>query len=203
MCDEDAPRVKKVEVQLNNTVKKSLEVEMAGLERARAVVGVREQRVGYLTGLSRDWTFKESTRWTVEVPVLPGWKPRGGRKRARSVFQSRVGDEKVRSKSLRKLARLGPVSVAASIHSASQPDPGVPGVRSGFVELDDGLHQPEAEMEDVVILNEDDLVEGSVGPALSSGLSVESMELDVQGPALKKKRLSSAPKISRNVRVSL
>ena len=203
MCDEDAPRVKKVEVQLNNTVKKSLEVETAGLERARAVVGVREQRVGYLTGLSRDWTFKESTRWTVEVPVLPGWKPRGGRKRARSVFQSRVGDEKVRSKSLRKLARLGPVSVAASIHSASQPDPGVPGVRSGFVELDDGLHQPEAEMEDVVILNEDDLVEGSVGPALSSGLSVESMELDVQGPALKKKRLSSAPKISRNVRVSL
>ena len=68
------------------------------------------------------------------------------------------------------------------------------------MELDDRLHQ-EVEMENVVILSEDDLVEGPVGSALSSGLIVESMELDVQGPAPKKKRLSSAPKISRNVRV--
>jgi len=199
MCDEDAPRAKKVEVQLNNTVRKSLEVETTGLERARAVVGVREQRVKYLTDLSKDCTFKERTRWTVEVPVLPGWKPRGGRKRARSVSRSKVGDQKVKSKNLRKLARVGPVSVAASIQSASQPDPGVPGARSGFVDQDDGLHE-DAEMEDVVILNEDDLEE-PVGSALSSGLPVESMELDVQGPVPKKKRLSSAPKVSRNVRV--
>jgi hypothetical protein len=67
------------------------------------------------------------------------------------------------------------------------------------VDQDDGLHE-DAEMEDVVILNEDDLEE-PVGSALSSGLPVESMELNVQGPVPKKKRLSSAPKVSRNVRV--
>ena len=200
ICDENAPRVKKVEVQLCNAVKKSLEVEMTGLERARTVVGVRELRVKYLTELGKDWTFKERTRWTVEVPVLPGWKPRGGRKRARSVTRSKVGAEKVRSTNLRSLARVGPVGVAASVQSASQPDPGVPGARIGFVDQDDGLHQEE-EMEDVVLLNEDDLEDEAGGSALSSGLPVESMELEVQGPAPKKKRLSSAPKVSRNVRV--
>ena len=200
MCDENAPRVKKVEVQLCNAVRKSLEVEMTALERARTVVGVREQRVEYLTNLSKDWSFKERTRWTVEVPVLPGWKPRGGRKRARSVTRSKVGVEKVKSKNLRSLARVGPGSVAASVQSASQPDPGVPGARSGFVDQDDGLHQEE-EMEDVVILNEEDLEDEPGGSALSSGLPVESMELDVQGPAPKKKRLTSALKVSRNVRV--
>jgi hypothetical protein len=45
MSDEDAFKFKKVEDQLNNAVKKSCVVETRGLERAKAEVGVREQRV--------------------------------------------------------------------------------------------------------------------------------------------------------------
>ncbi len=111
--------------------------------------------------------LQERTRWSEEVPVLPSWKPGEGRKRERSSSQSKAGVEKERSNHLRGIARVVPIGVAVPAQSASQPDPGVPGARSGFVDQDDGHHQEE-EMEDVVILNEDDLEGEQADPILSS-----------------------------------
>ena len=128
------------------------------------------------------------TRWTEDVPFLPGWKHRGGRKRTRCPSRSRPGVEKKRKRSRnaagvvgekrsRSSARVvdGLPGVEAYVRSSSQPDPGSPGVRNGFEVQDNEPHQGE-EREDVVILNEDELEEEQlvVGPGPSKRLDPHS-----------------------------
>ena len=90
----------------------------------------------------------------------------------------------------------GALGEEASVQSSSQPDPGTPGVRNGFVDQDDGPHQEE-EKEDVVLLDEDDLVEDQ--PSLAQG----SVKLSDSHPMLSfgNKWKSSTRKIPKNNRV--
>ena len=90
----------------------------------------------------------------------------------------------------------GALGEEASVQSSSQPDPGTPGVRNGFVDQDDGPHQEE-EKEDVVLLDEDDLVEDQ--PSLAQG----SVMLSDSHPMLSfgNKWKSSTRKIPKNNRV--
>ena len=211
LFDSDAPKVKKVEVLLNNGVQKSCLVETVGLEKAELEVKVRQERVKYLKELGQDWTFKERTRWTVEVPVLPSWKPRKDRKRMRSPSKSRSGTLKKKSrrsrsvKRSRSVARVGPPGVESSVQSVSQPDPGESGVRNGFTDQNDELLQEE-EREDVVLLNEDDLEmeQDELTPGPSSSVDQVS-DLKTRNGSLgsdpKCKRLSSALKSSEKRRV--
>ena len=84
ILDTEAPRVKRVEESLTNSVLTSLSVEKAGLERSEAETCVRRQRVEKLDQLTRDWTYEERTRWSEEVPLIPSGKQRESRKRPRS-----------------------------------------------------------------------------------------------------------------------
>ena len=138
--------------------------------------------------LVRAFFVRMGTRWTEDVPFLPGWKHRGGRKRTRSPSRSRPGVEKKRKRSgnaagvvgekrSRSTARVvdGFPGVEAYVRSSSQPDPGSPGVWNGFEVQDNEPHQAE-EREDVVILNEDELEEEQlvVGPGPSKRLDPRS-----------------------------
>ena len=145
----------------------------------------------------RGFFVRMRTRWTVDVPVLSGWKSRGGRKRTRSPSRSRPGVEKKKNRS-RSTAGVanGPPGVEASVQSSSQPDPGPPGAWNGFVGQDNGPHQ-EGEREDVVLLDEDELEEEQ--SVLDPG---PSNLVDLR-PKMKpgKKRLSSVRKVSKKERV--
>jgi len=157
VVDEEPPKVTKVEEILNKAVGNSLEMERANLERIEAEAEVRRARVNYLMELQTDWTFKERSRWSAEVPALPSVKSRGSRKRKSGPLGVVPGEpsKRVRSKSI---ARVGPFDGDAFIQPASQPAPESSGVGNGFVGQDDGLHQGAGvEGEMVVLLNEDDL----------------------------------------------
>ena len=101
------------------------------------------------------------TRWTEDVPFLPGWKPRGGRKRTKSPSRSRPGVEKKRKRS-RSTARVvdGLPGVEAYASISSQPNPGLPGIRYRTEVLHNRPYQDE----------EKELVESGSGPSKGKDL---------------------------------
>jgi len=176
LFDEEAPRIQKIEDVLNRAVLNSLEQEKAGLDRIEAEAEIRRQRVQGLDKLTRDWSFLERNKWAEEVPVLPSWRPRGGRKRTRSSSRTRSGVEKMRrsasqgaksdsakqKKRRRVRSRLScdgevdPSGKEACAKSSSQPDPDLSGGRNEHEDRSNGPDR-EGEREDVVLVEEDDL----------------------------------------------
>ena len=195
LVDEDAPKVAKVEEILNKGVLSSFRVEKSGVERTESELGIRKQRMDRLNRLTQDWTFDERTRWTDDVPVLPSWRPRGGKKRARSSSRSRVAANRKKPRQIPG-ASGGAFGEETSVQSSSQPAPGLPGVRNGLVDQDDVPHQGE-EREDVVLLDEDDLVDDQSFLVQGSGNLSDSSPM--LGFGIKRK--SSARKISKKNQV--
>ena len=149
ILDKEAPRVQKVEEQLNSSVLKSVSVEKAALKRSEDEVLIRRQRVEKLESLSHDWTYEERTRWSEEVPLFPNCKQWEGRKRNRSFSRSGAGgSKKRRSRSRSDYGVAGGVrGREARAGSSSQPDPGSLGVGSGSVVLCRGPYQDKEQEE--------------------------------------------------------
>ena len=98
--DELAPKVSRVDMMLNQSVKRTLDEETAALVRSETETKTRRERVAWLTGLSTDWSLRERTRWREGIPNLPEWKRRNGRKRKWSKAKSKPG------KNVRKRIKL-------------------------------------------------------------------------------------------------
>ena len=100
--DKLAPKVSRVDVMLNQSVKRTLDEETAAMIRSETETKTRRERVAWLQGLSTDWSLRERTRWREGIPNLPEWKRKTGRKRTWSKAKSKPG-ENVRKRI--KLAR--------------------------------------------------------------------------------------------------
>ncbi len=149
ILDKEAPRVQKVEDQLNDSVLKSFLVEKVAWKRSEEETLIRGQRVEKLESLSHDWTYEERTRWSEELPFIPNCKQRESRKRNRSISRSGAdGNKKRRSKSRSDHGVASGVrGREARTGSSPQPEPGSPGVGSGSVVLCRGPYQDKEQEE--------------------------------------------------------
>ena len=122
---ESAPKVNRLEKELNDGVEKVYQEEKNALEKVEIEVSVRRERVAYMEEVRLDWKLKERTRWRERIPELPLWKRRGGatgKKRARS--QSRSRSRVVKPKKMKFSGKMKSSSVLVPV----QPAPS--GVRS-------------------------------------------------------------------------
>jgi len=92
--DDPAPKVPRVEQELNQAVRNTLAKEKEVLKKLEMEAETRRARVAWLEDLASDWSMRERTRWKEGIPDLPSWKKRSGQKRSYSKVRSKPGKDK-------------------------------------------------------------------------------------------------------------